>query len=261
MSNFEELSKKEFKSSHKEIFSFIFGEKKYWLKKARATNPNKIQTFFYKFFYFELLIPSLYKNSIEALEFESSKLERFKILGINVPNIVYKCEDFFVLEDSGQSLYELLKNKDIEEKEFYFYVDLLLQELAKIHNLNEFHGGSQVRNFTYKDDRVFVIDFEESFCESIDIKTLQYRDFLLFILSFTKIKEAKFKVNYSYIIDKYLELSNNKEFIIKLKNFAKKLNFFVWLYNKEFIRKRVGSDVKYFFELMEILNKMEENAK
>ena len=32
---------------------------------------------------------------------------------------------------------------------------------------------------------------------------------------------------------------------------------FLWLYEKEFIKKRVGSDVKYFFEFIKILNKEE----
>lgn len=261
MSSFEELAKKEFENSNKEIFPFIFEEKQYWIKKARETKPNKIQTFFHKFFTFELLIPSLYKTSKEALEFESSKLKRFEILGINVPKISYKNENFFVLEDSGKSVNSYIRDKSISEDKFYYFVDLLLIELVKIHNLSEFHGGSQIRNFTYKNEKVFVIDFEESFDKSIDIKTLQYRDFLLFILSFTKVKGVEFKVNYGYIIDKYLELSNNKEFIIKLEKFAKKLNIFVWLSKKEFIKRRLGSDVIYFLELIEILNKMDKNAK
>lgn len=261
MSSFEELAKKEFESSNKEIFPFIFEEKQYWIKKARETKPNKIQTFFYKFFPFELLIPSLKKDKKDALEFETLKLEEFGELGINVPKIIYKCNDFFVLEDSGENINAILRNKNISEKKFYFYVDLVLQELAKIHNLGLFHGGSQIRNFTYKEEKVFVIDFEESFDKNIDIKTLQYRDFLLFILSFTKIKGVEFKVNYSYIIDKYLEVSNNKEFIINLKNFAKRFIFFVWLSKKEFIKKRLGSDVIYFFDLIEILNRMDKNAK
>ena len=48
---------------------------------------------------------------------------------------------------------------------------------------------------------------------------------------------------------------------VKLIRFSKKLRFFLWLYEKEFIKKIVGSDVKYFFELIEILNKMGKNAK
>ena len=48
-------------------------------------------------------------------------------------------------------------------------------------------GDCSFYGFVFKDNKVFVIDFEESFDKSVDIKTLQYRDFLLFLLSFTKI--------------------------------------------------------------------------
>ena len=66
---------------------------------------------------------------------------------------------------------------------------------------------------------------------------------------------------YDDISEVIKERVDNFEFKDKLMNFSKKLRFFLWLYKKEFIKKRVGSDVKYFFELVEILSKMEKNAK
>ena len=134
MNSFEDIAKKEYEKSNNDIFPFIFEEKQYWLKKARATKPDKIQKFFYKFFPFELLIPPIVKSSKEALLYEISKLEKFKELGINVPVIAYKCEDFFVLEDSGNSVNAYLRSKDISEDRFYFFVDKLIFELSKIHN-------------------------------------------------------------------------------------------------------------------------------
>jgi tRNA A-37 threonylcarbamoyl transferase component Bud32 len=190
------------------------------------------------------------------LLYEISKLEKFKELGINTPVIAYKCEDFFVLEDSGNSVNAYLRSKDISEDRFYFFVDKLIFELSKIHNFSQFHGGSQLRNFTFKDDKVFVLDFEESFETNVDIKTLQYRDFLLFLLSFIKIKEVNFKIDYEKIINKYCELTNNIEFKQKLIRFSKKLRFFLWLYEKDFIKKIVGSDVKYFFEFIQVLRNL-----
>jgi len=256
LNSFEDIAKKEYEKSNNDIFPFIFEAKQYWLKKARATKPDKIQKFFYKFFPFELLIPPIVKSSKEALLYEISKLEKFKELGINVPKVVLKNSDYFILEDSGKSVNRILKNKNIIEKDFYFYIDLALFELAKIHNCNSFHGGSQLRNFTFKDDKVFVLDFEESFETDVDIKTLQYRDFLLFLLSFIKIKEANFKIDYEKIINKYCELTNNIEFKQKLIRFSKKLRFFLWLYEKDFIKKIVGSDVKYFFEFIQVLRNL-----
>lgn len=258
MISFEELAKKEYLLNDNEIFSFNYKDEKYWLKKARVTAPNKIQKFFYKFLPFELLIPPLVKDRKEALEFETSKIERFRKFEINVPKIPYKNEDFFVLKDSGVSVNSLLRDENISKEKFYYYVDKLLIELSKIHNINEFHGGSQTRNFTYKDEKVFVIDFEESFSSNVDIKSLQYRDFLLFILSFIKIKEPKFEVDYEYILNKYEELTSSKEIIQRLKKFSKKLGFFIWFSELSLIKKRLGSDVINFFKLFKILNSMEK---
>lgn len=255
--NLEEFTKKEVLLNKKEIFSFDFEGKKYWLKKARATKTNKIQKFFYKIFSFELLIPSLAKSPKNALIFETTKIEKFKKLGINVPNIVYKDEYFFILEDTGKNLNSFLK-KNIDESKFYYFVENLLIELAKIHNSKEFHGGAQIRNFTYKDEKVFVIDFEESFEPNTTLETLQFRDFLLFLLSFTKLKKLSFEVNYNYIIDKYIELTNNKNVIYKLKNIGKRLKFFIYLSQNSFLKKFLGSDVINFFKLLKILNSLEK---
>ncbi len=255
--NLEDVAKKEALLNKKEIFSFNFEGKKYWLKKARATRPNKIQKFFYKIFSFELLIPSLEKSPKDALTFETTKIEKFKKLGINVPNIVYKNEDFFVLEDTGKNLNSFLK-KNIDESKFCYFVENLLIELSKIHNSKEFHGGAQIRNFTYKDEKVFAIDFEESFESNTTLETLQFRDFLLFLLSFTKLKKLSFEVNYNYIIDKYIELTNNKNVIYKLKNIGKRLKFFIYLSQNSFLKKFLGSDVINFFKLLKILNSLEK---
>ena len=254
MISFEELAKKEYLSSEKDVIPFIYESNQYWLKKARATAPNKIQKFFYKFLPFELLIPPLVKNKKEALEFETSKIERFRKFEINVPKIPYKNEDFFVLKDSGVSVNSLLRDENISKEKFYYYVDKLLIELSKIHNINEFHGGSQTRNFTYKDEKVFVIDFEESFSSNVDIKSLQYRDFLLFILSFIKIKEPKFEVDYEYILNRYEELTSSKEIIQRLKKFSKKLRFLIWFSELSFIKNKLGTDVLNFFNFFKILN-------
>ena len=251
MSNLEEIAKKEVLLNDSEIFSIDFENKKYWLKKARPTKPNKIQKFFYKFFPFELLIPSSAKNAFETLEYETQKLQKFKALGINTANIAYKCDDFFVLEDCGRTMHSLMR-KNISEEAFYEYVDLILEELSKIHKNGLFHGGAQTRNFTYKDGAIFVIDLEESFDSSISVETLQFRDFLLFLLSFLKIK-SNFQINYEYIINKYMSLTGNSKTKERLNKMANKISILIYLSEMRIFQNMLGSDVKSFFKLFKIL--------
>mgnify|MGYP000558964611 CR=1 FL=1 len=46
------------------------------------------------------------------------------------------------------------------------------------------------------------------------------------------------QIDYEKIINKYCELTNNIEFKQKLIRFSKKLRFFLWLYEKEFIKNK-----------------------
>ena len=171
LSSLEEIANKEYLLNDNEIFSFNYEDKKYWLKKARATRPNKIQKFFYKFFSFELLIPSLEKTKFEALQYETSKLKRFKSIGINTPKIAYKCDSFFILEDCGKTVHSLIR-KNVIEEDLYYYIDLVVEELSTIHRNGLFHGGSQTRNFTYQDGKIYTLDLEESFDSSISSTTI-----------------------------------------------------------------------------------------
>lgn len=251
MSSLEEIAKKEFLSNSSEIFPIEFENQKYWLKRARQTKPNKIQKFFYRLFPVELLIPSLGKTAFEALQYETSKLEKFRSLGINTPKVVYKCDNFFVLEDCGKTVHSLIR-KNISEEAFYYYVDLMLEELTKIHKNGFFHGGAQTRNFTYKEKKIYIIDLEESFDSTIDVETLKFRDFLLFLLSFVKIK-ADFEVDYMYVIDKYMNLTGNTNIKDKLKKMANKISFFIYLSEVKIFQNILGSDIKSFFKLFKIL--------
>jgi len=251
VSNLEEIAKKEFLSNSAEIFPIEFENQRYWLKKARQTKPNKIQKFFYKFFPLELLIPSLGKTAFEALQYETSKLEKFNKLGISTPKIAYKCDDFFVLEDCGRTVHSLIR-KNITEEAFYYYVDLMLKELSQIHYNGLFHGGSQTRNFTYKDGKIFIIDLEESFDSTINLEVLQFRDLLLFLLSFVKIR-TNFDINYEYIINKYMKLTNSNNTKNRLKKMANKISFLIYLGEIKFLQKLFGSDVKGFLKLFKTL--------
>ncbi len=251
VSSLKDIAKKEFLSNSGEIFPIEFENQRYWLKKARQTKPNKIQKFFYRFFPIELLIPSSPKRAFEALEYETSKLEKFRSLGINTPKVVYKCDDFFVLEDCGKTVHSLIR-KNISEEALYYYVDLMLEELSKIHKNGLFHAGSQTRNFTYKDGKIYIIDLEESFDSSIDTETLKFRDFLLFLLSFVKIR-TNFEINYEYIVSKYMNLTANTNTKDRLKKMANKISFLIYLGEIKFLQKLFGSDVKGFLKLFKTL--------
>lgn len=242
-------------SNTSEIFSIEFEGQKYWVKKARATTPNKVQIFFYKVLPLELLIPSQAKNAKEALTHEIDKLRLFQSMGISTPNVVYSCSEFFILEDVGAAVHALIRPNDISKEQLYYYIDKVIDFLALIHNKKQFHGGAQTRNFTYKNGDIFAIDLEESFDEKVDIETLQFRDLLLLLLSFVKIK-ANFELDYRYIIEKYVKLTHNTFTLNRLKKLAHKVSFLIFLGEIQWIKKFLGSDVKGFLQLFRTLQKL-----
>ena len=254
--NFEQLVLKLNNEKDKEIFSFEYKSKKYWLKKARATKSFFSHKLFYKIFPIAVLLPVEEKSDSESILFETSKIRRLKEKGINTPNIVFQNNDFFILEDCGRTANSNIRKKDISKEKMYYFIDILLLEISKIHNLNEFHGGAQARNFTYKNEKIFVIDLEDSFDNSINLKVLQLRDLILFLLSLTKTR-ANFDVDYEYVINKYVELCPmNKDFKIKLKELAKKIYFLITISQFTFIIKIIGRDGQGFFKLFLILKNL-----
>lgn len=256
---FEIFALNEYKNSSFDILSFYYEDKKYWLKKARATKSSLSHKIYYKLFKLELIAPVEEKSAKEALVFETNKLIKFKSLGIDVPSIIFKNEEFFVLEDSGKNINSYIRKRDAEEEDINFYIKESINAITNIHIKNEYHGGAQARNLTYKNQKVYAIDLEDSFDErNIDLKTLQFRDFLLFLLSLTKIR-AKVEIDYENLINKYIEQTGNCDFKKRLNKLAKKIYFFIKLSKVSFIRKRLGNDVILFFKLFDILYNLKDD--
>jgi tRNA A-37 threonylcarbamoyl transferase component Bud32 len=255
--DFETFVVKLNKQNDNEIFSFEYNSEKFWLKKARATSSNLFHKFCFKFFSYDILIPVESKLPEESVIFESSKLELFLEYSINVPRTIFKNKDFFVMSDSGNAIYSYLKKGDISSSEFYYYLDKTVDALCEIHNKGFYHGGAQTRNFTYKNGKVFAIDLEDSFDNNkADLKTLQFRDFFLLLLSMTKVDNFDF--SYSHIIDKYIEQTKNNDFKEKLEDLYSSLDFLVKLNQNSLFHKIFPRDVKGFCKLLEELRDYNE---
>ena len=255
-SNLQDIIKKKIALNDGEIFSIDFENKRFWIKKARETKSSFTHKFYYAIFGFDILLPVSYKTALEAIEHETSKIRKFQSLGLTMPDIVFQDENNFALEDCGKTVNSYIRKRDITKEKMYYFINKVIDEISKIHNFNEYHGGAQCRNFTYKDGVVSIIDLEDSFDESIDIKTLQFRDFVLFLLSLTKTR-AGFELDYKMIINQYISLTNNNDFINKLKKLANKISFLIYLSEIKFINNLLGRDLKSFFVLFKILKNLD----
>ena len=159
------------------------------------------------------------------------------------------------MADAGKMVNSYIRKRDITEEKMYYFIDKVVAVLAQIHNNDLYHGGAQFRNFTYLDGQVSVIDLEDSFDQSVELKTLQYRDLFLMLLSLTKTR-ASFDLDYGKIIESYCELTNNYEFKKRLHNMASKISWVIALSDLKLIQKFMGRDVKGFFKLMKALEQL-----
>lgn len=250
---FEELVTKENKKNLAEVFPFEYKGEKYWVKKARATKSNVFHKIFYKISSIDLLVPVEDKNAKDAMLFEVNKIKKFTQEGILTSSVVGVGNDFFVMSNAGTPIYKLLKKSKTEE-ELYEYIDKIILLLSSIHSKGLFHGGAQSRNFTYLNQKVGVIDFEDSFKNSVSLETLQLRDLILLLLSMSKLKN--FNVDYNYIVNKYVEETKNIIIIGKLKKLVKTFDFFVKICESKIVKRFLPRDVDGFIHLIKNLNSL-----
>lgn len=252
---FEELILEENKKNKKEIFKFFYEGKKYWVKKARPTSSNIFHIFFYKLISLDVLLPVENKTSKEAMLFETDKLIEFNENNINSAKVIGRNNILFVLEDCGQNIYYHLKDKNISKNEKQDALEQTINSLAKIHNSGFYHGGAQIRNFTYFNNSVHTIDLEDSFDKGVSLETLQFRDFLLFLLSLLKLS-GKYEIDFNEIIYKYVYITKNEEFIKRLRQTALKFSFLIPL--GVLLKGILSKDANSFVDFLKILKSLEE---
>jgi len=238
-------------NSKLEIFDINIEGKKLWVKRARKTGSNLLHKLTYRITQNPIVIPVENKSPQEALQFESSKLKRLYDLSIPVPEVIDTNKIYFILEDCGPTVHHLISNTLVENPEQQ--LEEIIIQLANLHNLNEFHGGSQIKNFTYKNNKIYFIDFEESFDRDIDIKELQFRDLFLFLFSISKLN---IDIDYESLIRKYISLTKNKNVIEKFHTLISKVSFLIKIVENKVIWNILDRDTKSVYRLLQDFKKI-----
>lgn len=241
------------KEKQSKVFKLDHGDSFVWLKKSRATKSNLLLKVVSSVCNIKGLMSVESKTKEEALCYEVSKLQSFKKSGIPVPEVVGCNKEFFVLENTGRNIRSYLRDENVSDIESENTIEKCLNILSSIHNMGDYHAGSQVKNYTIKDDIVTAIDFEDSFSSSININNIQYRDIFLFLVSLADLKR---EINYKEIIDIYKSNTNNKTIDQELKKAAWKLNFLTKMIEVNAINRRVGNDAIYSYNLIKDLQKL-----
>ena len=235
----------------REVFSFEHGGERYWLKRGRATGSNPLHRLAWKLTKLPLLVPVARQKPSEALRHESSKLQRLEKNGIPVAHVLLVTDTYFVMSDSGPSVRSLLRRGRVDDPAAL--CEELFELLGRLHSLGEYHGGSQIRNFTYRDGVMRFIDFEENFPETIPLETLQFRD--LFLLLFSLAKDS-YPVDYRALVDLYSRSSGNDWAVPELKAFADRMKRMEKIVSFPPIWNFLDKDSKATYRLIQELKKL-----
>ncbi len=235
----------------REVFTVKEGEKRYWLKKGRATGSTAIHSLGYRLTKLPFLRPVERKEASQSARFEAEKLRRLGAKGLPVPAVVWEEEGFFVMEDRGESLAPRLKR--VERTEAEPWLQQVAGALARLHRAGEYHGASQIRNFTLSEDgAVSLIDFEESFPEDTSLEALQFRDLFLLLYSLHRQKQ---EADYPALLQHYMERSGNESFAEDLHRLYARFRWLAAIVGVEGVRRRLGSDAQILHRLFESLKR------
>ncbi|MDR3255171.1 MAG: hypothetical protein LBT31_06360 [Synergistaceae bacterium] len=175
---------------------------------------------------------------------EAQKLRLLAENGIRVPKVLHETENYFIMEYGGENLGEILRDTpDIERQNEY--IRRALSEMKTMHGKNFVHGGAQIRNFTFLDDEVYIIDFEEVIPEEY-IQSFKIRDLIIFLMSLEKAGAPR---GLEWVCRAYDEMSW-REVLAELVRAILRYRFLKFLKWRIFSRIRM-SDVRASLALIE----------
>ncbi|XOB61116.1 hypothetical protein ACMC56_10920 [Campylobacterota bacterium DY0563] len=240
--------------NNKEFILHIEHDNKfYWLKRSSKSDSSLIHKLIYKTTKAKGLMPVVPSEKESVLYHEVTKLQRLKKKNINVPEVVACQKDFLVLEDKGVNLRKYIRHTQLETSKVEELIKKTVNVLAQIHNANEYHAGSQIKNYTLQDDLISAIDFEDKFSNDISLHDIQFRDFFLFLVSLSDLKK---ELDYKEIINIYKKLTKNETIDKELKVVANKFNFLAKIIETKFIYNKVSKDVINNYKLIRTLQEL-----
>ena len=100
-----------------------------------------------------------------GLNDEAKRLKKLHEAGCHVPEILYQAPDLLVLEYVGQGVPFLVRRSTPAQR--LIWMDRCAQDLAAFHQSGFVHGGAQLRNLMFLNNRITRVDFEENIGEAM----------------------------------------------------------------------------------------------
>lgn len=170
------------------VFSLTYGGRKYWVKTAgqpRLRSSVLLQRCLAIIAGLPLLRPPRMPGGALGLATEAAAIRDLETAGFPVPAVVACSGQWLVLGDAGEALEPRL-NATADAGARWAMIGHAGALLARLHAAGHWHGGAQIRNFSWSEDAPGLLDFEDHDLQDMPLADRQARDLLLFLYSLTR---------------------------------------------------------------------------
>ncbi|MDI1352907.1 MAG: hypothetical protein PSV35_09130 [bacterium] len=129
-----------------------------------------------------IFYPTVVSDNGNGLIEEAERLRLFAANDIPVPQVLAVTKDYLATKDVGMSLQKCLEMSDNSEQKLLL-IEKAMYALINLHQKNLCHGRPALRDMTYHEGTVNLIDLEENPLVVMNIAQAQARDLWLFFNS------------------------------------------------------------------------------
>jgi tRNA A-37 threonylcarbamoyl transferase component Bud32 len=170
--------------AYSRTFSFDYNGEKLWVKQPEMGEANiwhRLLLILSKLVKNNFFKPTVVTDPKASLIYEAKKISSLRQNNIPVPEIVLHNEHYLLLKDAGLPLSLLLNTDEITFEEKVEICKKLSTALADMHNRNFYHSRPALRDITYKEGKIYFMDFEESLETTLTLEEAILRDGFIFV--------------------------------------------------------------------------------
>lgn len=170
------------------VFAVTYNGRRLWVKTAgppRLRSSVLMQRIIATVFGLPILLPARNQTGALGLAAEAAAIRELAQAGFPVPAVVACSGQWLVLSDAGEALEpQLYAAPDATER--WRLIAEAGALLNRLHAAGHWHGGAQIRNFSYASGRPGLLDFEDHDLPGMTLAEKQARDLLLFLYSLVR---------------------------------------------------------------------------
>ncbi len=172
------------------VFSAHYNGQRLWVKTVAAPRLRSsvlMQKTIATIFGLPMLQPARNRGGAQGLADEAAALRELAAAGFPVPPVIACTSDWLVLGDAGEAMENKLNSlRDRAPDDCWRLIAAAGALLARLHGAGLWHGGAQIRNFSWRHDAPGLLDFEDHDLPGMSLAEKQARDLLLFVYSLTR---------------------------------------------------------------------------